>query len=167
MRCHSKAGKTFLAIAVFFGVLALFMRLIAGAEWLGSMLLFFLFALLTGIPGWLLCKSAARLQQDMQQKMQRFIDKHSSFYMSELADHLQLSDDQARQNTLWLMKKQGVNLIYDSDADRYAKFVTRLEGQIVEKCPSCYGRIIASEYIEHQDVNCPFCGSPQPQYSTH
>lgn len=167
MRCHSQAGKTFLAISLFFGILALMMRVITDTDWLGAMLLFFLFAAATGIPGWLLCKNANRNQQNMQQQMQQFIKQHKSFYMPELAKFLGLHEEQTRLNVLRLIQKDAIDLVYGSDSDRYGFPDSISDEGVAEACTSCNGRIIASKFIDHRDANCPFCGIQRVQYSTH
>ena len=167
MHCQSKAGRTFLSISMFFGVLAVVMRVITESDGLGVMLLFLAVAALTGILGWLLCSSANRSQLNMQQQMQQFIEKNKRFYMPELARFLGLHEDQARLNVLKLIQQDAVDLVYDSDADLYGYLDVKKEAGIIESCTRCNGRILISQHIGNRDVNCPFCGIQRVQYSTH
>ena len=167
MHCQSKAGKTFLLISVFFGVLAIVMRVISESDGLGVMLLFLAVALLTGVPGWLLCSSANRSQLNMQQQMQQFIQKNKRFYMPELARFLGLHEEQARLNVLKLIQQDTINLVYDSDADLYGYPETMEDDGIIESCTKCNGRILVSKHIGNRDARCPFCATQRVQYSTH
>lgn len=167
MNCQSKSGKTFLLISAFFGILAVVMRIISETDGLGVMLLFLGVAALSGVTGWLLCSSANRSQQNVQQQMQLFISKNKRFYMSELARVLGLHEDQARLNVLKLIQQDTVNLVYDSDEGFYGYREAIKQEGIIESCTRCNGRILVSEVVGNRDVNCPFCGTQRVQYSTH
>ena len=167
MHCQSKSGKTFLSISVFFGVLAVVLRVIAESDGLGVMLLFLAVAAVTGIAGWFLCSSANRNQLNMQQQMQQFIKKKKRFYMPELARFVGLHEDQARFNVLKLIQQDTLELVYDSDEDLYGYPEAIEDNGIIESCTSCNGRILVSKHAGNRDVSCPFCGIQRVQYSTH
>lgn len=167
MNCQSKSGKTFLLISLFFGALAIVMRVVSESDGIIVMLLFLAVAAISGIVGWLLCSSAKQTQLKVQQQMHQFMNKNKRFYMPELARFLGLQEEQARLNVLRLIQQDAINLVYDSDEGFYGNREAIKQEGIIESCTRCNGRILVSETVGNRDVNCPFCGTQRVQYSTH
>ena len=79
--------------------------------------------------------------------------------MLELAKVVDLDKSVARSKVLSMIKNHSLDLVFDSDAERYMRRDKLASLKVIERCGSCGSKVAASKHAEHQLVNCPYCGS--------
>ena len=159
MQCHSTFGKILLGAALFFVVCGVLTLFDSDPDILDAQLGFLMFASLTGIPGFILCRRANRQQQALSTQIQGFIQSRDSFSIQELANATNLDVSAARKKLLSLIQQDSLDLVFDSDTLKYTRRDKVTSLKVIEHCHSCGNKIAASKNAEHQWVNCPYCGS--------
>lgn len=158
MHCYSTFGKILLGLACFFVVGALLTLFDHDPDANDAVLGFIMFASMAGIPGWILCRRANRKQSAIAQQLQGFIRSRDSFSMAELANAIGLEENIARRKVLSMIQDHSLDLVFDSDTERYMRRDKLAALKVVESCGSCGSMIAMSKQAEHQLVNCPYCG---------
>ncbi|PWQ92832.1 hypothetical protein [Leucothrix pacifica] len=160
MHCYSTIGKGLFGLALFFVVGALLTLFDNDSDSSDATLGFIMFAALAGIPGWIFCRRANRKQSALVQQLQGFIRSRDSFSMAELANAIDLDEQVARKKVLTMIQNQSLDLVFDTDTERYMRRDKLAALKVIESCGSCGSQIAASRQAEHQLVNCPYCGKP-------
>jgi len=160
MHCYSTIGKGLFGLALFFVVGALLTLFDNDPDSSDATLGFIMFAALAGIPGWIFCRRANRKQSALVQQLQGFIRSRDSFSMAELANAIDLDEQVARKKVLTMIQNHSLDLVFDSDTERYMHRDKLAALKVIESCSSCGSKIAASKQAEHQLVNCPYCGKP-------
>ena len=160
MHCHSTFGKFLLGLALFLVVGALLTLFDNDdSDSRNAMLGFIMIATFVAIPGWILCRRANLKQNAIAQQLQGFIRSHDSFSVAELASAVGLREQIARQKVLTMIQNDSLDLVFDSDTERFMRRDKLAALKVIKSCGACGSKIALSKQAEDQLMDCPSCGS--------